>query len=348
MQQAANRILGRFRELKNEEVPESRYQVKMDKEKLLVVVGPTAVGKSKVAIELAKRLDGEVISADSMQVYKGMDIGTAKPGPKERRKIRHHLINIVDPPVDFSVAEYQRLARTAIEEITQRGKLPMLVGGSGLYIRSVIDKLKFPSGTLSSKIRRELEKQTKSDPGGLYEELQRLDPKAAKKIHPHNLRRIIRALEVITLTGRTFTEYQKEWQRRESIYEIRIVGLNLPREELYAKIDGRVDEMLQKGLLDEVKTLVSLGYSGAITARQALGYKELLEHLEERKSLEDAVQLIKQRTRNFAKRQLTWFKRDPRIKWFDISDKTTKQVASEIIHFLQTERFLPGGKHWEG
>lgn len=327
--------------------PKPRCQTKMDKEKLLVVVGPTAVGKSAIAIELAKRLDGEIISADSMQIYKGMDVGTAKPGLRERGKIGHHLIDIVEPSEDFSVAEYQRLARATMEKIARRRKLPILVGGSGLYIRSIIDKLEFPGGTLKSPVRRELEERAKSDPKSLHEELQRLDPRAAEKIHPHNLRRIIRALEVIKLTGKTFTEYQKDWQKRESIYDLKMVGLSLPREKLYAKIDERVDEMLQKGLLEEVKTLVSSGYSRAITARQALGYKELLDHLEGKRSLGDAVQLIKQRTRNFAKRQLTWFKRDPRIKWFDVSNKTTNQVASEIIDFLQTEGFLPGGKHWE-
>ncbi|MEW6189786.1 MAG: tRNA (adenosine(37)-N6)-dimethylallyltransferase MiaA, partial [Actinomycetota bacterium] len=198
----------------------------MKKEKLLVIVGPTAVGKSKVAITLAKSINGEIISADSMQVYKNMDIGTAKPSLGDRAEIKHHLIDIVDLKEDFSVAEYQRMARKVITQIHGKGKLPILVGGSGLYIRAVVDKLEFPSGMMKSPIRRELEKRAESEGlEGLYRELQNSDPRAAKKIHPHDARRIIRALEVIKLTGKPFSEYHKEWEKRESIYDVKIIGL---------------------------------------------------------------------------------------------------------------------------
>ncbi len=313
----------------------------MKKEKLLVIVGPTAVGKSKVAIILAKSINGEIISADSMQVYKDMDIGTAKPSFEDRAQIKHHLIDIVDLKEDFSVAEYQRMAREVIMQIHGKGKLPILVGGSGLYIRAVIDKLEFPWGMMKSPIRHELEKRVESEGlERLYRELQNSDPQAAKKIHPHDARRIIRALEVIKLTGRSFSEYHKEWGKRESIYDVKIIGLNLPRKELHANIDRRVDEMMEKGLFKELKDLVLKGYKEVLTSSQALGYKELFDYLEGKSSLQGTVERIKQRTRQFAKRQLTWFRRDPRIKWMDVSGKSVEEIASEILDILREEEFI--------
>jgi len=309
-------------------------KIKEIKEKILIIVGPTAVGKSGVAIELAKKLNGEIISADSMQVYKGMNIGTAKLNVDERQGIRHHLIDIVEPSDDFSVARYQKLARAAVSKITGRKKLPILVGGSGLYIRAVTDNLEFPEGKLRSNIRQELEKRAKNNPEFLYDELKKNDPKAAEDIHPNNVRRVIRALEVIKLTGKTFTEYRQEWENRKTIYEANFFGLNLSREKLYVKIDERVDEMFENGFLNEVKKLTLMGKLSSITARQALGYKEVLSYIEGQITLDETKRLIKQRTRNFAKRQLTWFKRDKRIKWIDVEGKELPYIADEIINNL--------------
>src|SRR3990170_8426053 len=250
-------------------------------QKLLAIVGPTAVGKSAVALEVAKRLNGEIISADSMQVYQGMDIGTAKPSLQELKEVKHHLIDLVTPSQDFSVAEYQKLAREAINEIESRARYPIVVGGSGLYIRAVIDDLKFPQGLVGSPIRLELEKEAALKGGeALYLELKKLDPEAAKKIHPRNVRRVIRALEVIKVNGGLFSDFQKEWEKRKSVYDLIIVGLDVPRDELFFRIDERIDRQLEAGLLEEVKTLLSQGYGGAITAKQALGYKELGDYLE--------------------------------------------------------------------
>ena len=309
-------------------------------QKLLAIVGPTAVGKSAVALEVAKRLNVEIVSADSMQVYLGVDIGTAKPSLQELKEVKHHLINLVIPSQDFSVAEYQKLAREAINEIESRARYPILVGGSGLYIRAVIDDLKFPQGLLGSPVRLELEKEAALKGGeALYFELKRLDPEAAKKIHPRNVRRVIRALEVIKVTGRLFSDFQKEWEKRESVYDLIMVGLDVPRDELFTKIEQRIERQLEEGVLEEVKMLLSQGYGGAITAKQALGYKELADYLEGKCSLAVAVDQFKRRTRNFAKRQLTWFRRDPRINWIDVSGKTPSEVTDDIISYLQKKNF---------
>lgn len=315
----------------------------MKKSRLLVLTGPTAIGKSNVAIKIALMVDGEIVSADSMQVYKRMDIGTAKPYPEDLRKVPHHLIDIVCPDQEFSVAEYQGKARQAIAEISQRKKLPILVGGSGLYIRAAIDKLEFPGGTRSSKIRKSLQaKMEQVGPEELHRKLKELDPKAAANIHPGNTRRVIRALEVIESTGYLFSDFQKEWLSWESIYEVVIVALRLPRNELYAKIDARVDKMISDGLVEEVQDLVARGYREAITSRQALGYRQVLDYLENKISPEECTGQIKQNSRNFAKRQLTWIKRDPRIHWMDTGGKSVELIAREIIDYLRTKEFLSG------
>ncbi len=311
----------------------------MQKEQLIVIVGPTGAGKSIVAVELAKRLNGEIVSADSMQIYKGIDIGTAKLNQEERKGIKHHLLDIVEPSKDFSVAEYQKIARQIISKINKEGKLPILVGGSGLYVRSVIDKFEFPGGTLSSPIRKELQERAKKDLNSLYEELLRLDPEADKKIRASNQRRIIRALEVIKTTGKPFTAYQKEWEKRESIYNLKIYGLDLPREKLYTRINERVDNMIKSGLLVEVESLlVKKGLS--LTARQALGCKEIAAYLDGEMTLEETVETIKKRTRNFAKRQLTWFKQDYRIMWIKVDEKGATEIADEIEQNLKQDYFI--------
>ena len=307
----------------------------------MAIVGPTATGKSAVGVELAKRIGGEIISADSMQIYKGMNIGTAKITLDEMDGVAHYLTDIVEPSEPFSVAQYQKLARQIIDELAMNGKIPVLVGGTGLYIRSVIDKLNFPSGDISSKIRRKLEMRAQEEsPAALYEELIKKDPAAAEIVHPNNVRRIIRALEVIELTGRPFSEFHREWKTRESLYDLEMFGLTMDREKLHERINRRVDSMFKAGLLDEVEGLVAQGYESFLTSQQAIGYKELIGFLKGEISLEEAIETIKTRTRQYAKRQLTWFRADPRVKWIDITGKSTAEIAGEIMAQLKKDRFV--------
>jgi tRNA dimethylallyltransferase len=309
--------------------------------KLIAIVGPTAVGKTAVSLYLAKLIDAEIISADSMQVYKGMDIGTAKPSLGERETIPHHLIDIIEPEKPFSVAEYQKLARSKIREIQKRGRFPLLVGGSGLYIRAVIDKLDFPSGNISSEIRQKLEERAaKVGSKKLFQELIKIDPEAAQFIHPNNLRRIIRALEVYYLTGRQFSYFHKQWKVKKSIYNLKMFGLAMERSKLYANINSRVNKQIEQGLLEEVKRLVKKGYKHFLTSRQALGYKELVEHLEGKASLEEAINLVKRRTRKYARRQLIWFRADPRIHWIDVTNLSVEEVVQKVKTELEKEHFI--------
>jgi tRNA dimethylallyltransferase len=265
-------------------------------------------------------LGGEIVSADSMQVYRKLDIGTDKPTKFEQTRIKHHLIDLVDIEEDFSVAMYQKMARVAIKEIHSRNKLPLLVGGSGLYVRAVVDNFVFPEGELTSDIRKELEMRIERNPSlSLYDELLRLDKVSAQKIHPNNTKRIIRALEVIYLTGKPFSEFQKDWSKRESIYDLKMFGLFLEKSELYKRINSRVDEMFKDGLLKEVEDIVKDGCKEVLVLRQALGYSQILDYLDEKYSFDKITDLIKQKTRNFAKRQMTWFKADPRVRWIDVS-----------------------------
>lgn len=305
--------------------------------KALVIVGPTGVGKSGAAIEAAKLLNGEIISADSMQVYIGMDIGTDKPDPIVLKAIPHHLISVVDLSEDFSVARYQEMARAAIREINERGRLPVLVGGSGLYVRAAVDSLEFPAGEISSPFRRRLNKE---DPQRLWQQLKDTDPEAAAKIPAQNVRRVVRALEVMRETGELFSDRYKRWRERESIFNTFFVGLSLNRAILYQRIEMRVDEMMRRGFLDEVKRLVQRGLKDAVTAGQALGYKELIDHLDGLSNLDAAVNTIKQRTRQFAKRQLTWFRADPRIHWLSVEDKDAHTVAEEIKELVTAAGFI--------
>lgn len=313
----------------------------MSKPKLLVITGPTAVGKSAAAVCIASRIDGEIVSADSMQVYIGMDIGTAKSSKADLKKVRHHLIDIVKPNQEYSVALYQKMARQAIMEAGDQKKLPILVGGPGLYMRAAIDQLEFPEGAQDSEARQHIKaKLEEIGAEALYGQLKELDPKAAAKIHPGNIRRLVRALEVIELTGRPFSDFQKKWNSWESIYNVEIIGLSLPRNELYAKIDARVNNMMSNGLVEEVQGLVGKGFGEAITSKQALGYQQVLDYLEGKISYEECIDLIKQYTRNFAKRQLTWLRRDSRVHWMDISGTAAEEIAGEIIGYLQVKEFI--------
>ncbi len=283
--------------------------------RIVVIVGPTASGKTALSIEVAKQFGGEIVSGDSMQIYKLMDIGTAKPTVEERQGIPHHMIDFLPPEQKYDVASFVRDARGCIDDIHRRGKLPVLVGGTGLYIDHVVKDTEFEKTDTDAAYRAELEKIAQERGNEyLHRLLAEIDPQAAEKIHPNNVRRVIRAMEVFQTTGKTFTQCNLE-SIKAPVYDAVWFGLNMPRELLYDRINRRVDLMMERGLLDEVKTLRALGVSTQSTAMQAIGYKELLRYLDGECALEEAVELIKQESRRYAKRQLTWFKRNPDIHW---------------------------------
>jgi len=285
---------------------------------LVVIIGPTAVGKTRISIDLALTLNGEIISGDSMQVYRYMNIGTAKIKPSEMKGITHHLIDIKNPDENFSVAEFQVLAEEKIREIDNKGKLPILVGGTGLYIQSVIDNYTFTGQSGIKEYRKRLYLLAE-DKGNkfLHERLALVDPVAAAKIHENDLKRIVRALEYYHATGRPISENNEACSRASmSKYNAVMIGLTMEREGLYKKIDMRVDKMMEEGLLEEVHALIKMGYTPESIAMQGLGYRQLLDYINGEYDLAAAIELIKRDTRRFAKRQLTWFRRDPRINWF--------------------------------
>jgi tRNA dimethylallyltransferase len=299
---------------------------------LLVIVGPTAVGKTKTAIQVAHRLQGEVVSADSRQVYRYMNIGTAKPDWNEREGVPHHLIDIVDPDEEFSVADYQRLAQGVIKEIWKRNKLPILAGGTGFYINAVIDNYNFSSTAVNWEFRQRMQQLGEKYGGGyLLEKLRLADPVTAERLHPHDLRRIIRALEVYEFTGRPLSQWERE-QDQDSPYLLHMVGLTMERASLYAVINERVEEMIARGLIDEVRALLARGYSPDLNSMQGLGYKEIIPYLEGKVSLKEAVEILQRNTRRFAKRQLTWFRRDRRINWYAISTIPGENLMEDITN----------------
>ena len=305
------------------------------KKKLIAVVGPTASGKTALAIKLAKRLSGEVISSDSMQIYEGMDIGTAKPSLLERQGIVHHMIDIVKPSVRFSVADFVSLARKCIDDCIERGATPILAGGTGLYVDSILNNIEFGEFEGDPRFREEMEDfRLREGNEALHKILLEKDKEAAEKIHPNNVRRVIRALEVCHVTGKTFTEVNQE-SRREPLYDALIFGLDVDREVLYKRIDLRVDLMLKEGLLDEVRALWESGLTKDTTAMQAIGYKELVEHFEGKIDFCEAVEKIKQESRRYAKRQLTWFRRNSDIKWVKMTDDLAiDEILKECTEFL--------------
>lgn len=293
-------------------------------ERVVAIVGPTAVGKSKLAVALAQQLKGEIVSADSMQVYRYMDIGTAKIRPEEMGGVPHHLISIVDPMEKFSVAQYQELAHQKISEINARGNLPFLVGGTGLYIKAVIDDYNFSEPAGDAGVRGRLCNEVKKYGSvALHQRLREVDPRAAERIHPNDSRRIVRALEVYLTTGKPITVWEEERKNRSPRYNFIMIGLNIKRERLYKRIESRVDQMLEEGLVAEVKNLLDRGLSNV--AKQALGYKEIIDYLDGRCSLAESVRRIKRETRRYAKRQLTWFRNDPRVVWFNWEDYPSAQ-----------------------
>lgn len=310
--------------------------------RIIAVVGPTASGKSDLAVRIAQRLGGEIISADSMQIYRGMDIGTAKVTREEMRGVPHHLIDIKDPREPFSVAEFQTLARETIHRIASRKKLPILVGGTGLYLNSVIDPYDFsgPKDDFNGEIRTYYQNMAITQgKEKLFEALMAVDPASAAKLHPNDQKRVIRALEYYRLTGKPISENLQAAKNPESPYTVFWIGLNMDRELLYQRIEERVDAMMAAGLLDEVKALLNQGCQPDGQAMQGIGYRQLIQHLLGNLSLQEAVDLIKQESRRYAKRQLTWFRRDPRIHWFDslkIKESTEiERMFAELSAFMR-------------
>ena len=297
--------------------------------KLFCLLGPTAVGKTEIAIQLAQRLTAEIISVDSRQIYRQMDIGTAKPTPEEQQAARHHLIDCVDISQPFSVADYQSLADAAITDIQNRGKRVLLVGGAGLYFRAVVDGL-FAGPGADPALRKRLEAEAAQFGGdALHRRLQTCDPQSAERIHPNNLVRVIRALEVYELTGTPLSERQQQWCSEKQRYPFIAFGLTMPRELLYRRIEQRVDVMLANGLIAEVESLLAAGSARDAIALQSFGYRELIAYLDGECTYTEAVSQLKQNTRRFAKRQLTWFRKDTRIEWLDRD--ATPDVISHIL-----------------
>jgi len=303
---------------------------------LVVLVGPTAVGKTEISIELAKRLDAEIISADSMQIYRYMDIGTAKPTKEEQQSIKHYMIDIIDPDEDFSVADYQAMAKKYVDDIHSRQKIPILTGGTGLYINAVCYNYTFSEYNKDDALRQELNKQAlEHGKEFLYEKLKKVDPVSANKIHPNNTRRVVRALEVYLKTGKPFSYYEEKTKRQKSPYESLMFGLTMKREELYNRINKRVEKMIEMGFVEEVKNLLSMGYSKELNSMQGLGYRQIVAYLEGKISLDEAIYLIARDTRRYAKRQYTWFLRDKNIIWFDLSNEDKKKIIENIIKIIE-------------
>ncbi|KIL44988.1 tRNA (adenosine(37)-N6)-dimethylallyltransferase MiaA [Jeotgalibacillus soli] len=304
----------------------------MVKKQVIAIIGPTAVGKTAASIAIAKQLNGEIINGDAMQVYRELDIGTAKIRPEEMEGIPHHLFDIKEPDESFSVAEFQQLVREKIEEISARGHVPIIVGGTGLYVQSVLFDYQFSDEGKNESLRLSLEHQVeKQGIMPLYEELHLIDPAAAQSIHPNNERRVIRALEVYHTTGKTPTEWQST-QSPEPLYHHHIIGLTMEREKLYSRINQRVDKMLDQGLLEEVQRLNRSGLRD-VQSIQAIGYKELYLYFDHQCTLETAIERLKQNSRRYAKRQLTWFRNKMNVTWFDMTEHPDKKIK-DMLQFL--------------
>lgn len=303
-------------------------------EKLVVIVGPTAVGKTALSIEVAKRLNGEVISGDSMQIYRGLDIGTAKVTEAEKSGVAHYMIDILDPTETFSVADFQKQVQENIKIIQQKNKLPIIAGGTGLYIQSVLYDYQFASNERSSEYHEQIEAEIDREGiESVYQRLREVDPLQAEKIHPNNRRRLIRALEVYDRTGMTMTEYQQN-QQAESRYDFRIIGLEMERSLLYERINKRVDQMIELGLIEEVRRLYRAGLENT-QAMRGIGYKEILSYLKGEVSLEEATETLKRNSRRFAKRQYTWFKNKMPVNWYPVTVETKNQVFQNILADLE-------------
>ena len=297
---------------------------------LIIVAGPTASGKTALAIELARHVGGEIVNADSMQIYKYMDIGTAKPTKEERAAAVHHLIDFLEPDASYSVADYARDAHKVIADITSRGKIPVMCGGTGLYINSVADDVTFGEVKTDYALREEL-KKTADEKGGEYliETLREFDPVSAERLHPNNLKRVIRAIEFYRLTGVPISEHQAETKRKKSRYSPLIMCIEREREALYERINRRVDMMFDAGLVGEVKRLREMGFTRELNSMQGIGYKEVMDYLDGAATLDETREIIKQSSRRYAKRQMTWFRRDKRVRY--ISAGNAEDEAKRIV-----------------
>jgi tRNA dimethylallyltransferase len=300
-----------------------------DKKKLIIINGPTGVGKTSISLSLAQELPVEFINADSMQVYRYMDIGTAKPEPEELSAVPHHLVSIVDPDEDFDAAKFMALGRKAVDDICLRGKIPVVVGGTALYIRALISGIFDAPGKDENLRKKLMEEET----GILHKKLAEIDPETAIRVNRNDRVRIVRALEVYYLTGERLTAHHDKHKFEDTPYNCLRLCLNRDREVLYVRIEGRVDKMMEKGFLNEVKGLLEKGYSPQLKSMQSIGYKQLVSHLTEELPLAEAVLQIKRETRRFAKRQLTWFRKDPDILWVKLPEKNCA-IIDNIKKFL--------------
>jgi tRNA dimethylallyltransferase len=312
----------------------------MTKNKLIILAGPTASGKTSVSIDLAKRLGGEIISADSMQVYKYMDVGTAKISVEEMQGVKHHLIDVLDPKEDFNIVKFQNMVKCSIEEIVKNGHIPILVGGTGFYIQSVIYDIDFNNEDDNSSVRKKLEEEYDTlGADFMHEKLKKIDIVSAQNIHKNNKKRIIRAIEYFLINNEPISSHNEVQREKKSPYDYRFFVLNPPRDILYERINKRVDIMVENGLVDEVKKLREMGLSTANISMQGIGYKEIIEYLDGEVSLETAIENIKQNTRHMAKRQVTWFKREKDVIYVDpFSFESNDKIVDYMIEKINTER----------
>ncbi len=312
----------------------------MTKNKLIILAGPTASGKTSVSIELAKRLGGEIISADSMQVYKNMDVGTAKISVEEMQGVKHHLIDVLDPKEDFNIVKFQNMVKCSIEEIVKNGHIPILVGGTGFYIQSIIYDIDFNNEDDNSSVRKKLEEEYDTFGADfMYEKLKKIDSVSAQTIHKNNKKRIIRAIEYFLINNEPISSHNEVQRKKKSPYDYRFFVLNPARDILYERINKRVDIMVENGLVDEVKKLREMGLSMANISMQGIGYKEIIEYLDGEVSLETAIENIKQNTRHMAKRQVTWFKREKDVIYVDpFSFESNEKIVDYMSEKINTER----------
>ncbi len=307
---------------------------------LVIITGPTAVGKTALSVKLAKQLNGEIISADSMQVYRHMDIGSAKVTREEMDGVPHHLIDVLDPREEFNVVTFQRMAREALQGIYARGHLPIIAGGTGFYIQALLYDIDFTETDEDTSFRKELEEKAETEgPGVLHRMLAEVDPESAAAIHANNVKRVIRALEFYKQTGTRISAHNERERQKKSPYQFFYYVLTTERPVLYERIDRRVDLMMEQGLVEEVRQLKEMGCTRELVSMQGLGYKEILAYLEGETSLEEAVYILKRDTRHFAKRQLTWFKRERDVRWLNLPefDNDREQVLAHIINEIKSE-----------
>ena len=310
-----------------------------NKKPLVIITGPTAAGKTALSIELAKTIGGEVISADSMQVYRGMDIGTAKITHEEMRGVPHHLIDILEPEEDFNVFEFQRRAKEAALDIISRGKIPIVVGGTGFYIQALLYGIEFSEDEPDTALREELRAESAKDADKLYERLKEVDPAACGYIHKNNIKRVIRAIEFFETTGQRISEHNASQREREAEWKFAYFVLDMDRDILYERINRRVDIMMEQGLLDEVRKMQARGLTKDHVSMKGLGYKEFFD-AKSPEEIEKAVEILKRDTRHFAKRQLTWFRRERDVYWLNKTCRTDNELLKEILEILDKKRII--------